>query len=497
MQALPSTTPVNLPHDIHAELDALGLVINNLSAGTPEGLTMFKSLRREFFHETLNARVFSVLRELVETGNPVSLDSIQKHLESLGATKADTGKLRHELTGRMENINSDFNSTIKTLEKLSQRRFLSGIGNHAIRLASEEHCLAGHLDTVMQAIADSIYSFRTVSPSPKLLTFLTQKEIRGWKAPDDHFLIGEGLITRGEIVLIGGAPGIGKSRAALALAISGATGRDWFGIPVKNQFRTLIIQCENSRHRLKSDFDAVAEAGINLENHVLVTDCPDIGLAFSRPDFRAEVKRMIEEFKPAVVVVDPWTEATKGDKKEDYQNALTDIRSCLPKGPNAPALVIVCHTRKPQGEEKTSGRGLLNLIAGSYTIGSAARTAFVIQKASDEPDDTRRVWTCCKANNCEMPPQTAWDCSIASFEPLPDFDWTSFKSGGKPSGRPSKVREEDIRTILADGRRASKKVIVEELMETCDCNQSKAYEALKRFSALLEKDEDGLLTLKE
>ena len=496
MQATTNAAPVALPQDLNAELDALSFVIKNLSIGKPEGLIMFNSLRREFFHAPLHARVFTILHELIETGNPVSFDSIQKHLEILGTTKVDTGKLVRELNGRTLDINPDINSTIKTLEKLNKRRHLSRIGNHAIQLSSEEYCLSAHLDTVIQDITDSISSLKTVSQPQKLLTFLSQSEIRGWKAPDDHFLIGEGLITRGEIILIGGAPGIGKSRAALALAISGATGRDWFGIPVKNQFRTLIIQCENSRHRLKSDFDAVAEAGIDLENHVLVTDCPEIGLAFSRPDFREEIKRIIETFKPAVVVVDPWTEATKGDKKEDYQNALADIRSCLPKGPDAPALVIVCHTRKPQGEEKTSGRGLLNLIAGSYTIGSAARTAFVIQKASDEPDDTRRVWTCCKANNCEMPPATAWDCGIATFDPLPDFDWTSFKSGGKLSGRPAKVSEEDIRTLFADGRRLSKKRATEELEDLCDCDRSKAYAALTRFSALLDKDEDGLLYIK-
>ncbi|HEY1170330.1 MAG TPA: AAA family ATPase [Verrucomicrobiae bacterium] len=486
-----------LPHDPKAEKHALSLILRLIfEANETEARACMGLLDAGYFHLSGNHAVFHALQNCFHTETLPSVEPLINHLENQGMLKDEALELINGLKDANPDINSDFNSVRVRLETVQKRRLLGIAGRQAVRLSSDENLKGGQLTDAVRTLVDMVLVSKADKPSKKLLNFHSQASIRSWVAPDDLFLVGQGLITRGEVILIGGAPGIGKSRAALALAVSGATGRDWFGLPVRNRFRTLIIQCENGRHRLKSDFDALADAGIDLADAVMVTDCPDVGLKFACPAFRAEVKAEIERFKPSVVVVDPWTEATQGDKKEDYQNALANIRSCLPKGDNAPALIIVCHTRKPQGEEKTSGRGLLNLIAGSYTIGSAARTAFVIQKASDEPDDTRRVWTCCKANNCEMPPATAWDCSIASFEPLPDFDWTSFQAGGKTSGRPAKVSEEDIRTVLADGRRAAKKVVVDELMENCDCVASNAYEALKRCSHLLDTDENRLLYLK-
>ena len=69
---------------------------------------------------------------------------------------------------------------------------------------------------------------------------------------------------------------------------------------------------------------------------------------------------------------------------------------------DAPALGIVAHTRKPKTDERASGRALLNLLAGSYVLGSVPRTVFVMQAASDDTTDNRIVWTCCKNNDGEL-----------------------------------------------------------------------------------------------
>ena len=331
-------------------------------------------------------------------------------------------------------------------------------------------------------------------PAAPLLTFLTPAQILAWKPAHDLCLVGEGLVTRGELVLIAGAPGIGKSRAAFALAVSGASGRDWLGQPVRCRFRTLFIQCENGMHRLNQDFTALRLAGVDLEGSVEVLAPPDVGLAFGRAEFRAEVLaaclRLQTGGQPLLVVVDPWTECTQGDDKDGYQTALRNIRASLPTGDAAPALAIVCHTRKPKEEERASGRSLLNTIAGSYSIGSAARAAFVLQKVTDESADPRRVWSCCKANNCEMPAPTAWTCEDATFTAIPNFDWEEWRGGNsKPAGRPSKVTEDHIRTVFAGSLGTVKKHAAGKLKELAECSQSKAYEAIDRFT------KSGLLTL--
>jgi hypothetical protein len=46
---------------------------------------------------------------------------------------------------------------------------------------------------------------------------------------------------------------------------------------------------------------------------------------------------------------------------------------------DAPALGIVAHTRKPRAEERANGRALLNLLAGSYVIGSVPRMSETVR----------------------------------------------------------------------------------------------------------------------
>jgi hypothetical protein len=57
---------------------------------------------------------------------------------------------------------------------------------------------------------------------------------------------------------------------------------------------------------------------------------------------------------------------------------------------------------KPRTEERANGRALLNLLAGSYVIGSVPRAVFIMQAASDDTEDKRIVWTCCKNNDGEL-----------------------------------------------------------------------------------------------
>lgn len=330
-----------------------------------------------------------------------------------------------------------------------------------------------------------------------MLTVLSQKDCLDWQPPENLYLVGNGLITRGEIALIGGEPGIGKSRAALSLAVTGAVGGNWLGVSVPHRFNSLIIQCENGRHRLKADFSALADAGIDLGESVHVTDCPEVGLAFDKPQFREEVRKLCEQYEISLVVIDPWTEATQGDKKEDYQAALANIRASLPKGDTAPAVVIVCHTRKPQGQDRFTGRALLHTIAGSYSIGSAARSVFVMQKVTDDSADERRVWTCCKANNCEMPKPSAWKMGRADFQPIANFDWKKWGQDLKSSGRPPKITEYDFREFFANGRQITQARAAEQLAERFNCSQSAAYEVLKNHRELLTEDENGLLRLTE
>jgi hypothetical protein len=274
--------------------------------------------------------------------------------------------------------------------------------------------------------------------------------------------------------VIGGPPGSGKSRASVALAVAGATGQDWFGMPVHARFRTLIIQRENGRFRLSQEMaDIDCDA---LDDHLRICEPPPFGLAFDRADFQEAVKREIEGFQPSVVLVDPWNAVAADDRQKDYLAAFEAVRAVLPVGDGAPALGIIAHTRKPKSDERATGRGLLNLLAGSYVLGSVPRCVFVLQPASDDPTDDRVVWTCCKNNDGELGPRTAWHRRNGLFAAATDFDWGAFDNNR--AGR-RVVDADDMSTVFLDGQRqCTRSMAVADLMKLTGLGKSACYEAV-------------------
>ena len=330
---------------------------------------------------------------------------------------------------------------------------------------------------------------KTVAP---VLEFLRPSELRDYRPPEGIVLAGDCHVVRGSVFVIGGAPGVGKSRAAVGLAVAGATGADWFNLKVHARFKTMIVQNENGRFRLSKEFaDLDCPA---LENFVRVCPPPPLGLAFDRVEFQAALTAAIADFRPDVILIDPWNAVARDDKQRDYLETFNAIRAVLPTGDNAPALGIVAHTRKPKGDERATGRGLLNLLAGSYVLGSVPRTAFVLQAASDDPTDARVVWTCCKNNDGELGERTAWERRNGLFAPVADFDWTEFD---RPAGDRPTVTEADVAEVFQHGKRSVRKAeAVAELQEHTGAGKSACYNALKldgRFARHLAENE-GLLT---
>jgi AAA domain len=290
--------------------------------------------------------------------------------------------------------------------------------------------------------------------------FLRPSELRDYHPPEGIVLVGDNHITRGSIFVIGGAPGIGKSRAAVALAEAGATAVQWFGLPVHCKFKTLIVQNENARYRMKLEFSELDCE--TMDEFVRVTPPPPYGLCFDRSECRDQLAAQLSEFDPAIVIIDPWNAASRDDRAKGYLETYEAIRSVIPAGDDALAIGIVAHTRKPQVGERASGRALLNLLAGSYVLGSIPRCVFILQSASDDVDEKRVVLTCCKNNDGEPSKLSAWERCNGLFQPAHGFDWETFDNPEKGDG-PTWQDTKDIITELGDG--ADRKAVISELKE--------------------------------
>ncbi len=304
-------------------------------------------------------------------------------------------------------------------------------------------------------------------------------------------LVGNFHLVRGSISVIGGAPGVGKSRASVALAVAGATGQPWFGLPVHRAFKTLIVQNENGRYRLKQEFAELDCAA--LDEFLRICPPPAKGFAFHEPAFAEALRQAIASFEPDVVVFDPWNAAAHDDKAGDYRAAFDAIRSVIPASDTAPAIVIVAHTRKPKSDEKSSGRGLMHTLAGSYILSSVPRSVFVLQPGSDDTEDDRVVFTCCKNNDGELGGRSCWQRRNGLFVPA-EIDWNEFD--GKTESKRRAITEDDLRAVFDGGKRTLKlSHAAKQLEELTGACRAAAYNALKtagRFGHLLRESGDFL-----
>lgn len=335
----------------------------------------------------------------------------------------------------------------------------------------------------------------------RFLKLYSPSELCAFEEPEGHKLVGDYHIQRGAISVLAGSPGVGKSRATTWLAMLGARGTgNWFGLPVHGQFRTLILQNENGLVRLHRDFKELAISP-DLDAWIRISTPPLFGMAMDNPEFREELRTVIREFQPDLIIVDPWNSVTRDAMEKDFQQAFVWLREVLGEFQEKIACLIVHHLRKPKADDRLRGRGLAHLLAGSYVINSVPRATMIVQPASDDIEDNRVVFSTVKNNDGDFGKRSAWERRDNLFLEVENFDWEQFEAGAGGKRREPKVTEEHIRSVFGGGsswlpqKDASKK-----LEGIAGVGRSTAYEALKvtgRFGGILHKREDGLVGLRK
>ncbi len=172
-----------------------------------------------------------------------------------------------------------------------------------------------------------------------LVDFWSYDRFLGYQIPPDYNLLGDLHIQKGAPFVLAGAPGTGKSRAAVALAIAGALGEgaSWFGLPVHTRFRTMILQCENGPVRLRGELEDIRlPADIRMDDWLRISLPPPEGFRFDTPEFIAQLSCAIDRFHPHLFILDPWTRLAEDDRQADYRRAFDLLLNALPGGDNGP-----------------------------------------------------------------------------------------------------------------------------------------------------------------
>jgi replicative DNA helicase len=375
----------------------------------------------------LNGIIFDAARALRDRGEAVNSITLTAALRDAGNLDRVGGPAYLSSLESESCFGTLLESACLEVAKLFKRRELrKNIADALERVDSGDH------ESALELLDQRLPWFKTdVSREPKI-KFFSPSELRDFEPDDEAVLVGENHILRGEIFVIGGEPGVGKSTAATELAICGATGRDWLGLKVHFRFKTLIIQNENGRFRLMGEYRARSITP-EIEEAIRVSEPPAYGMTLEHPEFLRDVRGALELFNPDVVLFDPWNSAARDDKAKDYGSAFDALKKMLQSGSKRPALGIIAHTRKPSmGEQRIGGSGLMHTLAGSYILSSVPRAVFIMTrgKALQEADDSV-AWFNPKNNNGPCVSRSAWRRGPDGFTHLPDFDWTEFDGDGE------------------------------------------------------------------
>jgi hypothetical protein len=330
---------------------------------------------------------------------------------------------------------------------------------------------------------------------PKIyIEILSPKQLMDYDPPENLVLIGDHHIGRGDVFVIGGPPGVGKSRATLAFAEAGATKYEWFGLTTHCNFKTLIIQNENGRYRLKRELEEIDEP--KLENYLRICPPPPYGLCLWEKEFRDQLRACAELFGPEAVIFDPWNALARDEKARDYLETFGIIRDVFPQGDDGPAIGIACHTHKPKQGERANGRALLNLLSGSYVLGSVPRCVFVMQHASDDVSETRIVWTCCKNNDGEPGLRGCWERQNGLFTLVNDFDWKAWDQGEKQGAAPLEAVAEILRKTAKGLRKSKLAAAIEDKMGVKRATAYRRIDAAQKAGLIDYDEETNIYTAK-
>jgi replicative DNA helicase len=445
----------------------------------------FYDLRHRYFHHELvlmrmhdHALVPDIVINWLKT---------HKRFEDCGGEQYAINDMLGNLPGTMHLFFPDY---LKTLDALATRRWMLAQSHRLKEQAETGDIDLGNLRSELSEALERVD--KTKDRETPLLEIITIAEAKAYVPEPKTFLVGADMISLSELTVIAGLPGLGKSRLANTLAFAGARGHgEWMGYSVRRQWKTLILQSENSMRRIQSE---VKDLPDEIGNFVRFSK-PST-LMFSSSEYRQAIRRYYQQWPFDMVIIDPWSDVVRDEKFSDYQEGLENVLASLPGGEGRPAMVIVAHLKKSVlGEKRMMGRQLMGQVSGSMRLMQKARTAFMLQPASDDTSDDRVVFDCGKSNNDQPLPMSAWHRCNGNFLICSDFDFEEWSNPSEEKGK--SITQEVMQELFNGGRRAAKKVLVEELKGK-GYSQPTAYRALDlklKFKDFLT-EMDGLISWK-
>ena len=213
---------------------------------------------------------------------------------------------------------------------------------------------------------------------PSALTVETSRVLAALPEPPETDMLVGPLVVRGARTIIVGDTGHGKTTFSFLLAAAVLTGSDMLGYHGCGAGPVLIIDLEQGLRSIKR---VLRETGLDDRDDVLVVRAPDgLSLDSDQPQ-RAELAAVIAHRRPALVILDPYYKAHRGDANDE--RPIVDLMRYLDalRTEHNFALILPAHPRKDP-LSKTARKLTLHDVAGSGAVVRGAEIVLALERLS-------------------------------------------------------------------------------------------------------------------
>ena len=281
----------------------------------------------------------------------------------------------------------------------------------------------------------------------------------------------EGRIPLGNITVLDGDPGLGKSVITTDLSARVTVGRAFpdgtpCGIEAGGAGVVMLNAEDSFANTVGPRFDV---AGGNSERAVWLSEVPDEGepehsRPVSLPEDIALLEDAIERVAARLVIVDPLmaflSSYTNAHKDQDIRHVLARLKSLAES--TGVAMVLVRHLNKlPGGNPLYRGGGSIGIIG-------AARSGLIVAQDPDDPDGKRRVLASSKNNLSEPMPSLVFGVASSAASGVARVEWHGESSLDATELMRAPLEEEEksaleealgfLKDELSDGPMAAKQV---------------------------------------
>lgn len=334
-------------------------------------------LKAADFYNEFHADIFSVMCELKEKNAPIDIVTVAEVFK----TNKRISEIYEitQLSNRAANgTNVEYHARI--IYQKSKLRGLIADCTETIRTAYD-----GQTDVFDLCDALNVKT-RVSNPKSVLRTMTMNKALEiGKKEPVRKQLIG-GLIREGDVAILFGDAGTGKSGLAVQIGLSAANGKPMFGdaamfpnlvAPTKTLFVDLELETRELFDRY-SEADLAFDFGENFFRADLNPDCFDIEDGGEKI-IRA-LSNIIEKEKPKFVIVDNITWLTS--ESQDAAVATAFMKTLLKlRRVHDLTILVIAHTPKRNTTEPITA----NHLAGSKNLVNFAKTLIAVAPSALDP----------------------------------------------------------------------------------------------------------------